>query len=211
VVDHVGLLCGGIGDRCPLARLRTSSSVSRSSGHGEVVGDADRVAAADGEVETYQEAEDHERHRSERDCARVRRSAQEGCGAGEEHETDEGVGDPRVGRDPDHLRAGRLHLRGDQRGASGFLLKRTRPEELIAAVHTIAGGDSLLSPSVTRTVIGRMARQPAPPIEPDRRLEELTPREREVLELIARGRSNTEIADALVIEESTVKTHVSGS
>jgi DNA-binding NarL/FixJ family response regulator len=52
-------------------------------------------------------------------------------------------------------------------GASGFLLKRTRPEELIAAVHTVAGGDSLLSPSVTRTVIDRMAKQPPPPIEPD--------------------------------------------
>jgi DNA-binding NarL/FixJ family response regulator len=93
-------------------------------------------------------------------------------------------------------------------GASGFLLKRTRPEELIAAVHTVAGGDSLLSPSVTRTVIDRMAKQLARPIQPDRRLEELTPREREVLALIARGRSNTEIAHALVIEESTVKTHV---
>jgi DNA-binding NarL/FixJ family response regulator len=93
-------------------------------------------------------------------------------------------------------------------GASGFLLKRSRPEELIAAVHAVAGGDSLLSPSVTRTVIDRIARQPSPPIKPDRRLEELTPREREVLELIARGCSNAEIADALVIEESTVKTHV---
>ncbi len=93
-------------------------------------------------------------------------------------------------------------------GASGFLLKRTRPEELIAAVHAVAAGDSLLSPSVTRTVIDRMARQPAPPIHPDRRLEEITRREREVLGLIARGCSNTEIAAALVIEESTVKTHV---
>ena len=93
-------------------------------------------------------------------------------------------------------------------GASGFLLKRTRPEELIAAVHTVAGGDSLLSPSVTRTVIDRMAKQHAAPSQPDRRLAELTPREREVLALIARGRSNGEIAQTLVIEESTVKTHV---
>jgi DNA-binding NarL/FixJ family response regulator len=94
-------------------------------------------------------------------------------------------------------------------GASGFLLKRTKPEELIAAIHTIAAGDSLLSPSVTRTVIDRMARgQSHPPDADGRRLEELTPREREVLVLIARGLSNGEIARTLVIEDSTVKTHV---
>jgi DNA-binding NarL/FixJ family response regulator len=92
-------------------------------------------------------------------------------------------------------------------GASGFLLKRTRPEELIAAIRTIAAGDSLLSPSVTRRVIDRMARQPAPDTS-SARLGELTPREREVLELVARGLSNGEIATAFVIEESTVKTHV---
>jgi DNA-binding NarL/FixJ family response regulator len=93
-------------------------------------------------------------------------------------------------------------------GASGFLLKRTRPEELIAAIHTIAAGDSLLSPSVTRRVINRMARQPAPGAPVGERLAALTPRERDVLELIARGLSNGEIAAELVIEESTVKTHV---
>jgi DNA-binding NarL/FixJ family response regulator len=93
-------------------------------------------------------------------------------------------------------------------GASGFLLKRTRPEDLIAAIHTIAAGDSLLSPSVTRTVIERMAGQPVADPDAARRLDELTPREREVLELIARGLSNGEIAAAFVIEESTVKTHV---
>jgi DNA-binding NarL/FixJ family response regulator len=94
-------------------------------------------------------------------------------------------------------------------GAAGFLLKRTRREDLIAAIHTIAEGDSLLSPSVTKRVIDRMARQPATH-DPDAgaRLHELTPREREVLALIARGLSNGEIAATLVVEETTVKTHV---
>jgi DNA-binding NarL/FixJ family response regulator len=93
-------------------------------------------------------------------------------------------------------------------GASGFLLKRARPEELIAAVHTIAAGDSLLSPSVTRRVIGRLAQQPTPEVADQAKLEQLTPREREVLELIARGLSNREIAEALGVEESTIRTHV---
>jgi DNA-binding NarL/FixJ family response regulator len=93
-------------------------------------------------------------------------------------------------------------------GASGFLLKRTRPEELITAIHTVAAGDSLLSPSVTRTVIQRLAGQPAPDAKAETQLDELTARERDVLELIARGLSNGEIAAKLVIEESTVKTHV---
>ena len=93
-------------------------------------------------------------------------------------------------------------------GASGFLLKRTRPEELIAAVHTVAAGEALLSPSVTRTVIERTARQPTPNMSARDRLDQLTPREREVLALIAHGLSNGEIAVALVVEESTVKTHV---
>ncbi len=93
-------------------------------------------------------------------------------------------------------------------GASGFLLKRTRPEELIAAVHTIAAGDSLLSPSVTRRVIDRMAQQPTPELADQAKLDGLTPREREVLELIARGLSNREIAAALAVEESTIRTHV---
>ena len=93
-------------------------------------------------------------------------------------------------------------------GASGFLLKRTKPEELIVAIHTIAEGDSLLSPSVTRRVIEQMAGQPVADSSTARRLEELTPREREVLEQMAQGLSNREIAAAFVIEESTVKTHV---
>jgi DNA-binding NarL/FixJ family response regulator len=93
-------------------------------------------------------------------------------------------------------------------GASGFLLKRTRPEELIAAVHTVAAGDSLLSPSVTRRVIDRMAQQPTPEIADPAKVQKLTTREREVLGLIARGLSNREIAAALVVEESTIRTHV---
>jgi DNA-binding NarL/FixJ family response regulator len=93
-------------------------------------------------------------------------------------------------------------------GASGFLLKRSRPEELIAAVHTIARGESLLSPSVTRLVIDRMAQQPLPEFAAEAKLDELTRREREVLELIARGLSNREIATELFVEDSTVRTHV---
>ncbi len=93
-------------------------------------------------------------------------------------------------------------------GASGFLLKRTRPEELIAAVHAIAAGDSLLSPSVTRRVIDRMAQQPVPEYAANRQLDDLTPRELEVLHALARGMSNREIAAALTVEESTIRTHV---
>lgn len=94
-------------------------------------------------------------------------------------------------------------------GASGFLLKRTKPEELIKAIHTVGAGEALLSPSVTRRVVDRMAQRiPAAATREERRLDELTPRERDVLDLVARGLSNREIADALVVEESTVKTHV---
>jgi RNA polymerase sigma factor (sigma-70 family) len=93
-------------------------------------------------------------------------------------------------------------------GASGFLVKRTRPEALIAAVHTIARGDSLLSPSVTRRVIDRMAEQPVPELADQAKLDTLTPRERDVLQLVARGLSNREIAAELVVEESTIRSHM---
>jgi len=95
-----------------------------------------------------------------------------------------------------------------QAGASGFLVKRTRPEDLIAAVHTVAAGDALLSPSVTRRVIDRIARQPASDPAGKTRIDRLTPREREVFALIVQGLSNREIAAALVVEETTVRTHV---
>lgn len=93
-------------------------------------------------------------------------------------------------------------------GASGFLLKRTPPEELIAGVHTVGAGESLLSPSVTRRVIDRMAQQPAPDVSNQAKLSELTARELEVLELVAAGFSNREIAAQLVIEQATVRSHM---
>jgi DNA-binding NarL/FixJ family response regulator len=93
-------------------------------------------------------------------------------------------------------------------GASGFLLKRSSPEELIRAIHTVAAGDALLSPSITRRMINRLVQQPFPQPSSDPRLQELTPREMEVLLLIAQGRSNREIVSALSVEETTVKSHV---
>jgi DNA-binding NarL/FixJ family response regulator len=95
-------------------------------------------------------------------------------------------------------------------GASGFLLKDTRPAELAAAVRTIAAGDSLLDPAVTRHLVGRFAARLRPPAPAaGESLAELTPRELEVLRLIAAGQSNAEIAATLVIGSETVKTYVS--
>jgi DNA-binding NarL/FixJ family response regulator len=94
-------------------------------------------------------------------------------------------------------------------GASGFMLKDAPPEEIAAAVRIVAAGEALLAPSVTRAVIEEFARREAPPPRPQPpALAELTPREREVLELLARGRSNPEICSELVISEATTKTHV---
>jgi DNA-binding NarL/FixJ family response regulator len=91
-------------------------------------------------------------------------------------------------------------------GASGFVLKDDPPEQLIAAIHTVAAGDALLSPSVTKRVIKQFRRIPRPTPPPE--LDELTARERDILRLIAEGLSNAEIGERLYISETTVKTHV---
>ncbi len=95
-----------------------------------------------------------------------------------------------------------------QAGASGFLLKRSRPEDLIAAVHIVATGDALLSPAVTRRVIDRITRRADVAPRNGKRIATLTVREREVFDVLARGLSNREIAAALFVEESTIRTHV---
>jgi DNA-binding NarL/FixJ family response regulator len=91
-------------------------------------------------------------------------------------------------------------------GASGFVLKDDPPEQLIAAVRTVASGDALLSPAVTKRVIGAFTRMPRP--APPRELDDLSAREREVFRLVARGLSNAQIGKELFIGETTVKTHV---
>jgi DNA-binding NarL/FixJ family response regulator len=93
-------------------------------------------------------------------------------------------------------------------GASGFLLKDARPEDLIAAVHTIARGDALLDPAVTRVVVEHFAGTPVPDPSGARQLDQLSQREREVLLLMVAGCSNREIGEKLFIGEATVKTHV---
>lgn len=93
-------------------------------------------------------------------------------------------------------------------GASGFLLKDASPDELAGAIRVVHDGEALLSPSVTRQVISHFAQTPRTRT-PDPRLRQLTDREREVLEQVAGGRSNTEVAAALFLAEQTVKTHVS--
>ena len=94
-------------------------------------------------------------------------------------------------------------------GASGFMLKDAPPEEIAAAVRIVASGEALLAPAVTRAVVEEFARrQPPPAPTPPAAVDELTPREREVLDLLARGLSNPEICERLVISEATAKTHV---
>lgn len=93
-------------------------------------------------------------------------------------------------------------------GASGFLLKDAPADELARAVRVVAAGDALLAPSITRTLIADYAKRPARDRPTPDRLQALTPRETEVLKLIAQGMSNLEIAERLVLAEQTVKTHV---
>jgi DNA-binding NarL/FixJ family response regulator len=96
-------------------------------------------------------------------------------------------------------------------GASGFLLKDTMPAELLNAVRVVAAGDALITPKITRRLIAEFARSPAPGASSESvaALEHLTDRERVVLELVAKGQSNAEIAAGLFVSHATVKTHVS--
>jgi DNA-binding NarL/FixJ family response regulator len=94
-------------------------------------------------------------------------------------------------------------------GASGFLLKDVTAEQLFDAVRVIAAGDALLAPAVTRRLISEFAHRPTATPQPAPALDELTPREKQVLQLVAEGLSNPEIAGRLVVTEETIKTHVS--
>jgi DNA-binding NarL/FixJ family response regulator len=93
-------------------------------------------------------------------------------------------------------------------GASGFLLKDIEPDDLVDAVRTVAGGHGLVAPTVTRRLIAEFARSAVAPAPPPTRFDDLTERERQILVLVAQGRSNAEIAATLVLSQSTVKTHV---
>jgi DNA-binding NarL/FixJ family response regulator len=93
-------------------------------------------------------------------------------------------------------------------GASGFLLKDTRPADLLAAIRVVAAGDALLAPAVTRRLIEEFTRRPEPARLPSAEIDEVTGREREVLTLVGLGLSNTEIASRLHVSLSTAKTHV---
>ena len=93
-------------------------------------------------------------------------------------------------------------------GACGFLLKNATPEDLIAGIRVVAEGNALLDPSVTRRVIARFAQRPKPRDYTDS-LKELTPREVDIMKFLARGRTNSEIAEELFLSEATVRTHVS--
>ena len=92
-------------------------------------------------------------------------------------------------------------------GASGFLLKDATPAQILDAIHVVAAGDALLAPSVTRRLISEFATRAQ--LRPPAQLRDLTPRERQVFELVAQGLSNAEIASTLHLAEQTVKTHVS--